>query len=52
MLWRHFRRQVTHCELFETMQALLTAAHDCFDRVNRCPQQILSAIGAKAAKAA
>jgi transposase len=52
MLWRHFRREVTHCELFETRQALLTAARDCFDRFNRCPQQILSVIGAKPAKAA
>ncbi|MFN8598730.1 MAG: IS630 family transposase [Anaerolineae bacterium] len=23
MLWRHFRREVTHCELFETVEALL-----------------------------
>jgi hypothetical protein len=22
MLWRHFRREVTHCELFEDMAAL------------------------------
>ena len=22
MLWRHFRREVTHCELFETVEAL------------------------------
>jgi len=26
MLWRHFRREVTHCELFPMKQALLTAA--------------------------
>jgi transposase len=51
MLWRHFRRVVTHCELFETMQALLTAARECFDRFNRRPQQILSVIGSNAAKA-
>ena len=25
MLWRHFRREVTHCELFETKPALLAA---------------------------
>ena len=31
MLWRHFRREVTHCELFETKQALLAAARDFFD---------------------
>jgi putative transposase len=52
MLWRHFRREVTHCELFQTMQALLTAAQDCFDRCNQCPQKILSVIGSKAKKVA
>lgn len=26
MLWRHFRREVTHCEIFETVKALLAAA--------------------------
>ena len=50
MLWRHFRREVTHCELFETMQALLTAAQDFFDRFNLCPDKILSVIGSHAAK--
>lgn len=52
MLWRHFRREVTHCELFETKQALLAAAQACFDRFNQCPEQILSVIGSKAAKVA
>lgn len=28
MLWRHFRRDVTHCELFETLAALHAAALD------------------------
>ena len=46
MLWRHFRREVTHGELFETMDALLKAAQDFFDRHNRIPQQVLSIIGA------
>ena len=46
MLWRHFRREVTHCELFETKQALLAAARDFFDRYNQCPHKILSIIGA------
>jgi hypothetical protein len=50
MLWRHFRREVTHCELFQTMQALLTAAQDCFDRFNQFPGKILSVIGSHAAK--
>src|SRR4029077_15674501 len=45
MLWRHFRREVTHCEFFETKQALLVAAQQCFDRFNQCPQQILSVLG-------
>lgn len=48
MLWRHFRREVTHCELFETLKALLQAAQDFFDRYNRCPQQVLSIIGSHA----
>lgn len=52
MLWRHFRREVTHCELFASMQALLAAAGECFERFNRCPQQILSVIGSNAANAA
>jgi len=45
MLWRHFRREVTHCELFEGIEALLTAARNFFDRYNLYPQQILSVIG-------
>jgi transposase len=49
MLWRHFRREVTHCELFETMKALLSAALDFFDRYNQCPHRILSVIGSHAA---
>lgn len=48
MLWRHFRREVTHGELFETKKALLAAAQDFFDRYNRCPETILSVIGSKA----
>src|SRR5258708_11238 len=50
MLWRHFRREVTHCELFETMQASLAASQDFFDRYNQCPGKILSVIGSHAAK--
>ena len=49
MLWRHFRREVTHCELFETVAALLAAARDFFDRYNRAPQRLLSIIGSRAA---
>lgn len=50
MLWRHFRREVTHCELFETLEALLQAAQEFFDRYNRRPQQMLSIIGSHAAR--
>jgi putative transposase len=46
MLWRQFRREVTHCELFETLKALLQAAKNFFDRCNLCPRQVLSIIGA------
>ena len=49
MLWRQFRREVTHCELFETVAALLTAAQAFFDRHNRVPAQVLSIIGSLAA---
>jgi len=50
MLWRPFRREVTHCELFETVEALLRAAQDFFDRHNRVPQHVLSIIGSHPAK--
>ncbi|MDQ3539989.1 MAG: transposase, partial [Chloroflexota bacterium] len=46
MLWRHVRREVTHCELFSTVTALLAAVQDFFDRYNMAPQQTLSIIGA------
>ena len=46
MLWRHFRREVTHCELFENIKALVVAAEDFFDRHNQLPERILSIIGA------
>ncbi len=50
MLWRHFRREVTHCECFATKQALLAAAQDFFARHNQQPHKILSVIGSKAMK--
>lgn len=50
MLWRHFRREVTHCELFPTVAALVTATVDFFDRYNRSPQQVRSIIGAHPAE--
>lgn len=52
MLWHHFRREMTHCELFETKPALLAAAQQCFERFNQCPEKILSVIGSNAQKVA
>jgi transposase len=49
MLWRQFRREVTHCELFESVDALLQAAHAFFDRYNQATKRVLSIIGAHAA---
>lgn len=46
MLWRHFRREVTHCELFVSLQALVEAAQAFFERCNKMPQKVLSIIGA------
>ena len=48
MLWRHFRREVTHNELFPTVKAMLAAAQEFFDRYNRNPSRILSVIGSHA----
>ena len=50
MLWRHFRREVTHCELFQSVKALVAAAHDFFERYNRCPWRVLSIIGSDPAE--
>ncbi|QDG49350.1 IS630 family transposase [Persicimonas caeni] len=47
MLWRHWRREVTHCELFETIDALVDATNDFFDRCNRLRHKVLSIIGSK-----
>ena len=46
MLWRHFRREVTHCELFETVKVLVQASYDFFQRYNQTPDRVLSIIGA------
>lgn len=46
MLWRHFRREVTHCELFESVKVLISTAYDFFDRYNAAPENVLSIIGA------
>jgi putative transposase len=46
MLWRHFRREVTHCELFLTLKDLISASYDFFIRYNQVPDKTLSLIGA------
>jgi transposase len=46
MLWRHFRPEVTHCELFETVHVLMQASYDFFQRYNQTPDRVLSIIGA------
>jgi putative transposase len=46
MLWRQFRREVTHCELFDSIEALLDATWNFFDRYNRKPGGVRSIIGA------
>ena len=46
MLWRQFRREVTHCELFVSLQALVEAAQAFFELYNTMPQKVLSIIGA------
>ena len=46
MLWRHFRREVTHCELFDSIDALIDATTEFFARYNRTPERVRSIIGA------
>jgi transposase len=46
MLWRHFRREVTHCEIFETVKLLIEASYNFFNRYNQNPMDVLSVIGA------
>jgi transposase len=50
MLWRQFRREVTHCELFATVTALLAATRAFFDRHNQQPNVVLSIIGSHATR--
>lgn len=45
-LWRQFRREVTHCELFASVIELLDATKAFFDRCNDMKYKILSIIGA------
>ena len=48
MLWRYFRREVTHCELFVSVKKLLEASKIFFERYNLMPKKILSIIGSNA----
>lgn len=48
VLWRQFRREVTHNELFQTVKSLLAATREFFDRYNREPTRTLSVIGSYA----
>ncbi|MEM6785734.1 MAG: hypothetical protein AAF624_18585, partial [Bacteroidota bacterium] len=48
-LWRQFRREVTHCELFESVKALVEAGLSFFRRSNATPERVLSVIGARSA---
>ena len=45
MLWRHFRREVTHCELFDSVEALVAAASEFFERYNQKLGGVRSIIG-------
>jgi putative transposase len=49
MRWRHFRREVTHGDLFAAVNAWLQAAQAFFDRDHQCPPRLLSIIGSHAA---
>jgi putative transposase len=46
MLQRQWRREVTHCELFANLQALVAATTDFFGRHNRRPDGVRSILGA------
>lgn len=46
MLWRLFRREVTHCELFVSIKELIKATYQFYDRCNQQPEKVLSVIGA------
>ncbi|EYB68589.1 hypothetical protein DEIPH_ctg020orf0027 [Deinococcus phoenicis] len=50
MLWRHFRREVTHCELFENIEALLAASQAFFERYNHRLGGVRSIIGSHPAQ--
>lgn len=45
MLWRHLRREVTHCELFVSVKELIKATYAFFEHHNGLPTKVLSIIG-------
>lgn len=47
MLWRHWRRRVTHNELFASIDTLVEATIAFFETHNQRPQSLLSVIGSK-----
>lgn len=47
MWWRQFRREVTHCELFVRVKALVAARLAFSRRYNTHPEKVLALIGAK-----
>jgi DDE superfamily endonuclease len=49
LLRRHFRREVIHGALFESVKALLAAAADVFARYHREPRHTVSVSGSKPA---
>ncbi|MGI8485185.1 MAG: transposase, partial [Thermomicrobiales bacterium] len=50
MLWRHLRREVTHCELFTSVTALIAATDAFFDQHNHLPWGVCSIIGSHPTK--
>jgi transposase len=46
MLWRDYRREVTPCEPFESIEVLVEASSDFFRRYNDMPERVLPIIGA------
>ena len=44
--WRHYRREATHGEPFDSVDAPLRATAAFFDRCNRTPGRVHSIIGA------
>lgn len=47
-LWRYLHRRVTHNHLFESVQDLLAAVEQFFAEMSKCPERVLSVIGATA----